>query len=914
VSEKKNLYEIIGSKAWELKLQFPEIPKYVTDNLKYSFYEWQKKAFENFLTYQEIKKIESPNDPTHLMFNMATGTGKTLLMAATILYYYKQGYNHFLFFVNQNNIVDKTENNFINVNHNKYLFNKRIVIDDSDVIIKKVETFSEGTKDIEIKFTTVQKLYNDIHTEKENQVLLDDLIKKDIVMLADEAHHLNTNTQKQETQLELDLATELTSRTSDVEVERKGWEHTVIELILRKKSKKIQNKNVLLEFTATIPDNLQVSEKYSNKIIHKFGLKEFLSAGYTKEINLISSTFNKKERILQALLFSWYREKIALKYYSLGNDSLANFKPVILFRSKSIDDSRSDFEEFQDIINKLNPNDFEFLKDIDSKVNENGTVYEQGKSRTRDVIEFIKKENISFSQIVENLKYKFAQKNCIITNSKDNTTKTEKTDDHQDRLLNSLEDKNNHIRAIFTVERLTEGWDVLNLFDIVRLYQGQNTGGSTKKTPEATTKEKQLIGRGVRYYPFNYGNKQNNCRKFDEDMKNELRVLEELYYYTYDEESRYISHLKEELRKDGYIKDNKIIKTFKIKKEFQDKDFYKDVKIWHNNQIDNPDRKKKTLTDISKDFYKGYRIKTISLNEEQFGFEDEEDINRLKVADNNYQTMNVKFKEFERHIIRKAINIKAKPSTSLFHFDRMKRELEIDSVDDLVSDNFLGDFDIPIIVNGEVKFQDISNKDKLDALLSFLEAFLIEFKKVINPKKGTEFIASSFSELFGEPKVKSIEKDEDSMRIESNLKNEDWYVLDSFHGTDQEKELLEEIKNTIANLQSKYDEVYLLRNEEVYKIYDFDKGRGFQPDFLLFLKSKDTIDKYYQIFIEPKGEYLLERDSWKNDFLKEITSKYGNEGKDILTLDSRSYKLIGLPLFNTNENEFKEEYKKIWNG
>lgn len=80
------------------------------------------------------------------------------------------------------------------------------------------------------------------------------------------------------------------------------------------------------------------------------------------------------------------------------------------------------------------------------------------------------------------------------------------------------------------------------------------------------------------------------------------------------------------------------------------------------------------------------------------------------------------------------------------------------------------------------------------------------------------------------------------------------------------------------------------------------------------MKSKDTINKYYQIFIEPKGEYLLERDGWKNDFLKEITSKYGNEGKDILTLDSKSYKLIGLPLFNTNENEFKEEYKKIWNG
>jgi type III restriction enzyme len=34
--------------------------------------------------------------------------------------------------------------------------------------------------------------------------------------------------------------------------------------------------------------------------------------------------------------------------------------------------------------------------------------------------------------------------------------------------------------VIFTVDKLNEGWDVLNLFDIVRLYEGQNTGGSNK--------------------------------------------------------------------------------------------------------------------------------------------------------------------------------------------------------------------------------------------------------------------------------------------------------------------------------------------------------------------------------------------------------------------------------------------------
>jgi type III restriction enzyme len=126
----KNLYETIGEKAFRLRLPFPEIPKYVLDNLKHDFFNWQKGAFENFLTYQSIKGRENPYEPTHLMFNMATGTGKTLLMASTILYYYTQGYRHFIFFVNQNNIVDKTENNFIDYTHTKYLYKDKIIIDD----------------------------------------------------------------------------------------------------------------------------------------------------------------------------------------------------------------------------------------------------------------------------------------------------------------------------------------------------------------------------------------------------------------------------------------------------------------------------------------------------------------------------------------------------------------------------------------------------------------------------------------------------------------------------------------------------------------------------------------------------------------------------------------------------------------
>lgn len=919
----------VKSKAFDYGISKPLIPDYISNNLKYKFYDWQKYAFENFLTYQEIKERENPNELTHLMFNMATGTGKTFLMASAILYYYQKGYRHFIFFVNQNNIIDKTENNFIDNAHTKYLFKEKIVIDDETVNIKKVDTFSENPQNIEIKFTSTQKLYNDIHLQKENQTTLVDLHSKNIVMLADEAHHLNTDTSKKSIQKEL-FDTEITAKTSQDDIERKGWEHTVIELILNKNGNHGKNKNVLLEFTATIPATEVIAKKYEDKIIYKFGLKEFLQAGYTKEINLISSSLDKKERVLQALLFQWYRHKIALKY------DIANFKPVILFRSKTIEESKADYEEFLNWIDTLSNSDFDFLRNIGDKIFEakQPNLFEMGKSRTETLIEFITKGKIHFGEIVNWMKQCFQEKNTIITNSKTNKTKKEKTDSETEKLLNSLEDKNNHIRAIFTVDRLTEGWDVLNLFDIVRLYQTSPSGGSTKKTPEATTKEKQLIGRGVRYFPFEFNDKVKNKRKFDEDLKHDMRVMEELYYYTYDEESRYISHLKQELRKDGYIRDNKIIKTFGLKKEFQNSKFYKETKIWYNMQIDNPNRKKKTLDDIKNDFFVPYKIRGLEFIEQEIDFEKQEDLERLNLQEKGLQTIIVKFKNIEKHIVQKAINIKAKKENSLFQFEKLKEELEIDSIEELQKEK-LKDFPIKIILqkqnnfNGEkdtVIFEKyIENSEKLKITLKFLDIISAEIKAKIAPKIGSDFVAGNFKQFFAEPKTKTIEADTDSERIANELETEKWYAIDSFHGTSEEKELIKFIEETIGNLESKYKNIYLLRNEEVYKIFDFERGRGFQPDFILFLKTKDKkkvgttgTELYYQIFIEPKGNNFIGNDStfrtgkegWKEKFLEEISEKYGFE--KIIKAENPNYRLVGLPFFNKDHNtNFKKEYELI---
>ncbi|CWP47739.1 type III restriction enzyme%2C res subunit [Neisseria meningitidis] len=565
MANNKMLFEVIENrKAVYLEDGDDEkcrLPEFVERNLKYPFFEWQKSALENFVIFDRTSKLKDfpdiKNRPTHLLFNMATGAGKTMMMAALILYYFEKGYRHFLFFVNQNNIVDKTENNFIGSTHAKFLFTEKILQGDTVIPIRKVEMFSPHSDGIEIKFTSIQKLYNDIHTERENQTTLADLHKLNLVMLGDEAHHLNAPTK---------------SKKRDAEIEHKGWEHMVLELLLNKNGN--PSENVLLEFTATPPEKADVQQKYADKIITKFGLKEFLQKGYTKEINLVSSTLSKKERVLHALLFAWYRHQIALKY------GIANFKPVMLFRSKTVDESKADYLAFLNWVENVQVDDFSFLKTFSTSLNDSDNANEQGKTRTEQALKFMQDNKFGFAHLANWVKQNYQKHNIIITNSENNKTKTEKTDSETEKLLNNLEAADNPIRAIFTVGRLTEGWDVLNLFDIVRLYEGQNGGGSNKKsckTANTTVSEKQLIGRGVRYFPFSFEDKQPNKRKFDNDMQHELRILEELFYYTHDEQSRYITELKNELRKDGYLPekdDDKVLATFKLKSEFAaNKDF-----------------------------------------------------------------------------------------------------------------------------------------------------------------------------------------------------------------------------------------------------------------------------------------------------------------------------------------------------
>ena len=153
-----------------------DIPAYLKDNLNPAFElrPYQEEAFARFF-HCFTKGFPGQEKPLHLLFNMATGSGKTLIMAGLILYLYEQGYRNFLFFVNSTNVIEKTKHNFLNPLSSKYLFNETIHFGDKHVAVTPVPNFEGVNKnDINICFTTIQKLHIDLTTEKENALTYED--------------------------------------------------------------------------------------------------------------------------------------------------------------------------------------------------------------------------------------------------------------------------------------------------------------------------------------------------------------------------------------------------------------------------------------------------------------------------------------------------------------------------------------------------------------------------------------------------------------------------------------------------------------------------------------------------------------------------------------------------------------------
>lgn len=844
----KFLYDSLDS-AFELGLLVKKVPDYVSNNLnpKLKLRPYQIEAFARFF---HCYNNDFPNKeyPLHFLWNMATGSGKTLIMAGLILYLYEKGYRNFLFFVSSTNIIEKTKDNFLNPLSSKFQFNQDILFGSRRVKIVPVKNF-EGvsSNDINICFTTIQKLHIDMTTDKENSITLEDFKRDKVVLIADEAHHFNTKTK------------------SDREL-FESWENTVQKIFLQEEN------NLLLEFTATLDyTHANIIEKYRNKVLYRYDLRQYRNDGYSKDVHIVQADFEEQNRIIQTLILSQYKQEVAAKHR-------LNLKPVILFKAqKTIAQSNENKSNFHKIIENLT------TKDI-LRIQEKSDI-----PLVQRAFKFFYENNISPEQLAIRIRSEFDEVHCLSVNE-------EKEKEDYQLLLNSLEDKNNTIRAIFAVQKLNEGWDVLNLFDIVRCYTTRDSkAGRPGKT---TIAEAQLIGRGARYFPFIVkGNNDLYKRKFDNDLDNEIRVLEELHYHSIND-SRYISELRTALIQEGIIDEKEIECKLLLKDAFTKTDFFREGIIYINERLINTYEHVKSFDDLG--VKKKNYVHSIATGRGTTGSLLEESGNVREIAEAGQK--DIPIKNIERHIIQNAL-----AKNQFFTFASIKKYFpHLKSIHELISsENYLGGLELTF--RGDFKeISNLTNKAKLEGLIGLLDKIESEVKQNITEYIGTRvFKPNKIDSVFYNKSLKLLNDSERANGDESFVADKEWYVFNANYGTSEEKSFVRMLNRQLDKLREKFDGIYLIRNERHFKLFNFSDGNAFEPDYVLFLKEKDRELLTYQLFIEPKGKHLKEHDKWKETFLKEITAYF--EGRVLKFTVKHKYKLIGVPFYNNeDENRFKE--------
>lgn len=845
------LYEVLEKEFGKRSISNVEVPDLILDNLRpgYGRRPYQIEAFQRFLLCLTEDFTGKPGNPLHILYNMATGSGKTLIMAGLILYLYNRGYRDFMFFVNSNNIITKTQENFLNPFASKYLFNKKILVDGREVFVKEVSNYDEADKEnINIKFTTIQQLHIDLNNPRENGVSYEDFAERRLVLIADEAHHLNKSTRQRE--------------NSD----KPSWENTVAKLLDMNKA------NMLLEFTATLDnESKEIVEKYKDKVIFKYDLAQFRIDKYSKEINLIRTMYEEKERILQALILNLYRQELAAKHY-------INLKPVILFKAKrTIEESENNKKKFHYLIDNLTPDMVENIRN----------------SSTVDIIKkayhFFDQVGLSYQDVTTRLKSHFRMENCLSANN-------DKEAELNQIRLNTLEDEDNPIRAIFAVQKLVEGWDVLNLFDIVRLYEGRD--GRENKPGKTTISEAQLIGRGARYYPFAITTGQDPyTRKFDEDITNDLKILEELYYHT-KEDSRYINELKNALIATGIFADNLIIKSLIMKDEFKESDFYDTGLVFYNERIVKSYDNIKSFKDLGV-VMKNHSFLLASGSGKVMGVFSKDKSEDSAIV---LEQKEIPLSEVPNHVIRYGLE-----KNPYFYFSNLEKIFpNVGSTSDFIkSKDYLGG--LKIVFNGtKDRLNSLTKKDYLDSTISLLKAIESEIKSNTTEYEGSEFKSDSLKDVFKNKDIKVVEGSKRAEGQEELVKDKSWYVYNANYGTSEEKDFVELFSRWFDAHHEKFSYIYLVRNERELKIYD-NLGRPFEPDFLLFCNHHNGKEVTYQVFIEPKGAHLKEHDKWKEDFLRELKSQ-----KKTISIVTGKYIITGVPFYNNKtENEFTEALNDV---
>lgn len=838
----------------------------IKNNLRFGSREYQTEAFTALNYYLNNSKLRAR--PSQVLFHMATGSGKTLVMAGAILELYNMGYRNFIFFVNTDTIIRKTKENFLNPKSSKYLFKEVININGVNILINEVNSFeSTNEEDISILFSTIQGLHTKLNNPKENNITFDDFVNRKVVLISDEAHHINALTKKT-----------LTAQEKEISV---TWENTVDRIFHSNPD------NIMMEFTATLElSHPNIAAKYNNKLLYDYPLAKFREDKYSKEVKTNQVDFEPIQRAIVASIISQYKKKVFA-----SNGILA--KPVVMLKSKTTAESAIMEEKFIEAIKNLTEEKLKNITKLDNEV-------------LVEALKYFESLNISIQSLIDELKEDFSEDKIISVNSKNDT-------DEKQITINSLEDIDNEFRAVFAVDKLNEGWDVLNLFDIVRLYDTRDARGNAPG--KTTVQEAQLIGRGARYFPFKLDENQDlDKRKYDDDVTNTIRICETLHYHC-SHNPKYISELNQALKQIGLFPDEKVEVDLYLKEEFKETNFYRNGFILLNRKVlNNP----KTLLeyqepDIVKRHTYALRTNRSAVNT----IFDEASMKANRVAANYMNTH--RFNVWEKTILLKALN-----KIPFYRFDNLQKFFPSvkSMVDFVTSEKYLGG--ISVDVTGlEKDTKELSAFQKLDIVIYVANKIADEISTKFGDYRGTKsFYREPVRKYFRNKKLSftvntspTAETGKPTMRHDIDpkfyvdLNKADWYAFNENYGSSEEKFLVKFFESQIEDLKQKYSDIYLLRNERHFKLYRFSDGKATEPDFVLFMTEKQSSDEIiYQLFIEPKGEQLLYTDQWKEDFLKDIETNATLE-----LYQNQSYKLIGMPFYNKDNREaiFEEHLKNI---
>ncbi len=724
-----------------------------------------------------------PAQPAQWLFHMATGSGKTLIMAGAMLHLYRLGYRRFLFFVNSSNIIEKTRGNFLNTHSAKYLFAPQLFIGNRRIRIHAGETFRDARDDeLSIIFTTIQGLHSRLNSPRENSLHDADFEQEKTVFLSDEAHHINAETKKGRLSREESRAL-------------LSWENSVNRIF------RAHPRNVLLEFTATADlSHPAIRDKYRDKVVFDYSLARFRRDGYSKEVMVLQSDLPPFERALQALLLSLYRQKIFERHG-------LHIKPVVLLKSKNIADSRRFFSDFSHRLRNLGREEMAALETA-----ARGTVVGRA-------LDFFRRRYTRPEELIDELRTEFEPAKCISVDSRNDS-------EEKQLLINSLEEPDNPYRLVFAVDKLNEGWDVLNLFDIVRLYdtRGNRPAGRPMRT---TLSEAQLIGRGARYCPFRVEQGQPaDRRKYDDRPDHPLRICELLYYHAAHNPA-YIAGLNRALRHIGIREERETRREIYLSAEFQQGAFYREGLLFLNRRIKRP--LPADLTTLA-----AGRIFSVTLAPESAREEWLTGAHREETAP--MDTRELSLGALGPAVLRKAIN-----RDPFFYFERIAKLMPgAGSIAEFINaPRYLGGVRLRLTAPPE-RLKRLTPRDKLRIARHVLREIALCLQEEIQTQGGSEkFEGRPLSALLS-PATVTPEREEPP-----------GLVWSEFPRADTGRAFLKVYERLYPALIQDGCSLFLLANRQRIKLYRFEDGAVFHPDFVLCIHERNCIR---QIFIADRRE------------------------------------------------------------